>query len=123
MGELIYKDLSYKIIGCVYKSFNELGFGYREKIYQRALAEEFKKERIHYKSESPAKLIYNGKIIGKYFLDFVVEDKVILELKIANDFYTRDIKQILGYLKAKNLRLGILIILNRKGIKYRRIVN
>jgi len=123
MGELIYKDLSYRIIGCVYKSFNELGFGYREKIYQRALSEELKKEKILFKTECPVKLIYNGKIIGKYFLDFIVENKIIIELKIANDFYSRDIKQVLGYLKAKSLRLGILIILNRKGIKYRRIVN
>ena len=64
MGELYYKDLSYKIIGCVFKVFNELGFGYREKIYQRALAEEFRKERIAYRSEYPVKLLYNGKIIG-----------------------------------------------------------
>ncbi len=82
-----------------------------------------KKEKIAYKIECPVKLIYNEKIIGKYFLDFVVEDKLIVELKIANGFYTRDIKQVLGYLKAKNLKLGILIIFNKKGIKYRRIVN
>jgi len=46
MGELYYKDLSYKIIGCVFTVFNELGFGYREKVYQRALAEEFKKKKL-----------------------------------------------------------------------------
>lgn len=110
-------------MGLVFKVFKNLGYGYREKYYQRALAEEFKNEKIKYKKESPVKLIYNNRIIGRYFIDFVVEDKIIIELKVAKDFYTKDIKQILGYLKAKNLRLGILIIITKDGMKYKRLVN
>jgi GxxExxY protein len=123
MGDIIYKELSYKLMGLVFKVFKNLGYGYREKYYQRALAEEFKNEKIKYKKESPVKLIYNNRIIGRYFIDFVVEDKIIIELKVAKDFYTKDIKQILGYLKAKNLRLGILIIITKDGMKYKRLVN
>jgi len=123
MGELIYKELSYEIMGCAFNVFKELGFGYREKYYQRALAEELKKAKIKFEKELAVKLWYDGKIIGKYKLDFLVENKIILEVKIAKDFYTKDIKQILSYLKAKNLRLGILIIVTKDGMKFKRVVN
>jgi GxxExxY protein len=123
MVKIIYKNLSYKIMGLIFNVFKNIGYGYREKYYQRALEEEFKKENIKYKRESPALLIYEGKIIGKYFMDFIIEDRVILELKVAKDFYTKDIKQILSYLTAKNLKLGILAIITKDGVKYKRLVN
>ena len=123
MVKIIYKDLSYKIMGLAFNVFKNIGYGYREKYYQRALEEEFKKEKVKYKRESPVRLIYGGKIIGKYFMDFIIEDKVILELKVAKDFYTKDIKQILSYLTAKNLKLGILVIITKDGVKYKRLVN
>jgi len=123
MAELIYKDLCYEIMGLAFNVFKNLGYGYREKYYQRALAEEFNKEKIKYKRECSVKLIYNDRIIGRYFIDFIVEDRIIIELKVAKDFYTKDIKRILGYLKAKNLKLGILIIITKEGMKYKRFVN
>jgi GxxExxY protein len=123
MGEIIYKELSYRIIGLAFNVFKNLGYGYREKYYQRALAEEFNKEKVGFKRESLVKLIYNGKIIGRYFIDFIVEDKIIIELKVAKDFYTKDIKQVLGYLKSNGLKLGILIIITKDGMKYKRFVN
>jgi len=123
MVEIIYKELSYQIMGLVFNVFKDLSYGYREKIYQRALASEFLKAKIEYKMERPVRIIYNNRFIGKYFLDFVVENKIVLELKIANDFYVRDIKQVFSYLKATDLRLGILIIINKNGVKFKRIVN
>lgn len=123
MGELLYEDITYKINGSAFRVFNKLGYGYREKIYQRALIQEFKNEKLSFKKECPITLKYNDVIIGKYFIDFVVENKIIVELKIANDFYVRDIKQVLSYLKAKNYRLGLLIIFNKKGVKIRRLIN
>lgn len=123
MGELIYKDLSYEIMGCAFTVFKELGFGYREKYYQRALAEELRKAKIKFEKELAVKLFYDGKVIGKYIIDFLIEDKIILEIKIAKEFYTKDIKQILSYLKAKKLRLGILIIVTKDGMKFKRIAN
>jgi GxxExxY protein len=110
-------------MGLVFNVFKNLGFGYREKYYQRALEEEFKKNKIKYKKEFPVKLYYGDRLIGQYIIDFLVEDKIILEIKIAKDFYTKDIKQLLSYLKAKNIKLGILIIVTKDGIKYKRIAN
>ncbi len=123
MVKIIYKDLSYKIMGLTFNVFKNIGYGYREKYYQRAMEEEFKKENVRYKRESPVRLIYGGRIIGRYFMDFIIEDKVILELKVAKDFYTKNIKQILSYLTAKNLKLGILAIITKDGVKYTRLVN
>lgn len=123
MAELIEKELSYQIMGCAFRVFKGIGYGYREKYYQRALVEEFDIEKLKYIKECPVKLVYRGKIIGKYYIDFVVNDRVIVELKIAKDFYVRDIKQVLSYLKAKDLKLGILIIITKDGMKFKRIVN
>jgi GxxExxY protein len=123
MGEIIYKELSYEIIGAIYEVYNNLGFGYREKVFQRAFAQELDNKNLKYKKEFPIKIYYKNRLIGKYYLDFLIEDKIIIEIKIAKDFYTKDIKQVLSYLKAKNLRLGILIIITKDGVKYRRIVN
>jgi GxxExxY protein len=67
--------------------------------------------------------MYDGRIIAKYYMDFVIEDKIVVELKIANEFYTKDIKQVLSYLKANNLRLGLLIIFNKDGVHVKRIIN
>lgn len=123
MVEIVYKDLSYKIIGIAFKVYNKLGFGHREKIIHRAISVELKNEGIGFKNEFSIVIKYEGKIIGTYRIDFVIEDKIVVEIKIANDFYTRDLKQLWSYLKANNYKLGILIIFNKDGVRYRRIVN
>lgn len=123
MVELVHKDLSYKIIGLIFNVFNELGYGFQEKYYQRAIALALDKEKLNYIREKEVKLNYQNNPIGKYFLDFIIENKIVLELKVANNFYIQDIKQILGYLKASGLQLGILAIITKEGIKYKRIVN
>jgi len=123
MSDLLYKELSYKIIGYIYEMYNEIGFGYQEKHYQRILEEIFREKRLDYKRELYGKLIYNEKIIARFYLDFLIEDKIIIELKVANDFYTRHICQVLTYLKVNNLKLGIIILITRNGIKSKRIAN
>ncbi|MCL5795812.1 MAG: GxxExxY protein [Patescibacteria group bacterium] len=123
MAKLIYPELSYKIVGVLYETYNELGFGYQEKYYQRAIKIRFEKYKIKFSKENMTRLQSDGKIIGRYFVDFTVEKKIVLELKIANDFYKKDINQVLGYLKATGLRLGILAIFTKDGLKYKRIVN
>jgi GxxExxY protein len=123
MVELLYKDLSFQIIGIIFKVFNKLGYGYQEKYYQRAIAIDFDEEGINYIREKEFKLNYHGNPIGRYFLDFIIENEIVLELKVSNSFHSEDVKQILGYLKASGLRLGILVIITKNGIKYKRIVN
>lgn len=123
MAELFYPDLSYKIVGILYEVYNKLGFGYQEKYYQRAVKLKLECSKIKFKKERMNRLEIEGKTIGRYFVDFVIDDKVVLELKIANDFYKKDINQVLGYLKATGLHLGILTIFTKDGLQYKRIVN
>jgi len=123
MEKYLYEDLTYDIIGASIEVFKQLGYGYREKMYQRGIAEEFRERKLSFIMECPVKIFYKEKVIGKYFLDFVVGDKVVVEVKVAKDFYTKDIKQVLSYLKANNYRLGLLIIFTQEGVKHKRIIN
>lgn len=120
---LLYPELSYKIVGILYAVYNELGSGYQEKYYQRAVKIKFTKEKIAFKEQVPVELKFEDENIGKYVLDFVVESQIVLELKIASYFRKRDYQQVKAYLKAKKLELGILAIFNEEGVSYKRILN
>lgn len=122
-SDLIYPELSYQIIGIVYKVFNDLRYGFQEKYYQRAIKEELKENKLFFKQEVSIPIKYNDKIIGRYFIDFVIENKIAIELKVGKEFYPRDWKQLAAYLKITKLPLGILILITKDGIKYRRIAN
>lgn len=65
----------------------------------------------------------NNRIIGRYFIDFVVNNKIVVELKIANDIYQRHFQQVYSYLKAQNLKIGLLALITPNGIKIKRIIN
>lgn len=121
--EFVYPKLSYKVIGIAFRVFNELGFGMSEKYYQRALAKEFEKENISYEKEKVIELKYKNQSIGNYRLDFVAEDKIVIELKVRPRFGYVHIKQTLAYLKSAGYKLAILVYFTRDGVKYRRIVN
>lgn len=123
MADVIHKELSYHIVGAVFRAFNQLGYGYREKVYQKAIAAELKKDGLKLQAEIRIPLYYDGNKIGIYQLDLLIEDKLIIEIKVGNRFYVKDLQQILGYLKSTGLRLGILVLVTKRGIRYRRIVN
>jgi len=120
---LLYKDLTYRIIGILYDVFNEIGPGCRESYYERAVARGFEKAKISFRRQMPYRVTYRGDIIGRYYFDFEVEGKVILELKRGDYFSRRNIHQLHEYLKASGLRLGMLINFTSKGVKYKRILN
>lgn len=121
--KIIYKDLSYKIMGIVFDVYNELGFGFKERYYENAIAKEFDKRKINYKKQLACKLAYKGEIIGLYRFDFLVEDKIIVELKQGNFYSKQNYTQTLQYLKASKIKLAILININQQGVKYKRILN
>ena len=121
--KIIYPELSYRIIGIAFKVFNELGFGMSEKYYQRAFAKELEEENIVYEKEKTIKLKYKNQDIGNYRLDFIIENKIVIELKVRSRFGYVHIKQTLAYLKSTGHKLAILIYFTHDGVKYRRIVN
>ena len=126
MAELIYKDESYAIVGAALKVFNELGFGYQEKYYYRGLKNDLVDLGFKVTEQLLTPLMAGGKPIGRYYLDFLVEKgeaKIIIELKVANAVYTQHIRQVYGYLKANNVKLGIILVYSKNGVLTKRIVN
>lgn len=123
MAELIYPELSYKIVGLLFRVHNKLGGRYQEKYYQRAVEVALKEERIAFKKEIAVDLSFNGAKIGKYILDFLIEGKIILELKATPRLTREDFRQVSSYLKAEKLKLGILANFRGEKLFYRRILN
>lgn len=121
--KLIYPELSYTIVGILMDIHNQLGTRYQEKYYQRAAVVKLNKLGIHYQKELSIPLTIEDKNIGKYFIDFVIENKIALELKAVPRFNRQDYKQISAYLKAANLQLGILVNFRKPSLEYRRILN
>jgi len=121
--EIIHKELSYKIVGILFDVYNALGYGYQEKYYQKAVAEGLRKINVQFQEQVRFDLKYSDKIIGRYFLDFLIDGKVILEIKKGNYFSKSNIEQVKGYLKAFNLKLGILVNFTSRDVKYKRILN
>ena len=101
----------------------QLGNRYQEKYYQRAIEQALIENKLRFKKELAVDLMYNDKKIGKYFLDFLIEDVIVLELKAVPTLQPKDFKQVLGYLKANNLELGILANFQPKSLIYKRILN
>ena len=115
-----------KIIKVLFDTYNELGFGYQEKYYYRAIKLKLLVLGLNVQEQLLTRIIVEGKIIGRYFLDFLVSDannKVVLELKVADQVYPQHIRQVLGYLKANDLKLGLVGVFTTQGVKIKRVIN
>ncbi|MFH0890626.1 MAG: GxxExxY protein [Candidatus Liptonbacteria bacterium] len=121
--EIVLPELSFGVVGAAFDVFNNLGWGFPERNYQNALAEELATRKINFKREVYIPLIYKTSNIGRYFADFIIEDRALLELKVVSKFGYVHAKQVLAYLCAARLRLGILVYFTKDGVKYRRVLN
>lgn len=121
--DLLYPDISYRIVGCAFDVYNSIGSGYHEKYYQRALIEAFTQQGVTFQTEVSYPLTYKGKVIGRKRLDFLIEGKVVVELKKGDNFSKSHIDQVVEYLRTQNLKLAILINFGSRGVLYKRIVN
>lgn len=121
--KVLYPELSYKIIGIAFEIFNKIGFGQQEKVYQKAFSSKLINNKVSFKEQLHNSIKIDGKQIGKYFLDFLVEEKIIVELKVGDKIYKRDYLQIRGYLKENDIELGIIILFSRFGVRHKRILN
>jgi len=107
--KFLYNDLTERIIGCAYKVFYTLGAGFLEKIYENALVIELKKQGLKVQQQQPVNVYYEDKIIGEYFADLVIEEKVIIELKAVSELSRPHEVQLVNYLKATGIKVGLLI--------------
>ena len=109
-----------KIIGCAYKVANELGCGFLEKVYENALAHELRKAGLKVEPQKPIEIFYDGVLVGDYFGDLVVEDQVLIELKVCKAFDDIHSAQCLNYLKATKLPICLLINFGKPKIEIKR---
>ena len=111
MVELLEKELSYKIQGCVYNVVNKYGRGLKEKIYQKVLAEELKNADIKFEEQKRINIysFESGEKIGTYIPDFLVDSKIIIEIKASNFTTRQDIEQQRSYLRISAYEIAYLI--------------
>ncbi len=113
-----YREITEEIIKIFYKVYNKLGYGFLEKVYQNALMLEFEKAGISAVTQFPINVVYDRKTIGEYFADIFVDSRVIVEIKAAKSLLKEHEAQLLNYLKATNIEVGLLLNFGPKpGIK------
>ncbi len=121
-SEILYKDLSFKVVGLAMQVHNTLGFGFLEKIYENSLMVLLKREGIKAKQQAPITVYFEGENVGEYFADILIEDKIILELKSADNIVNAHRAQTLNYLKATGLNLAIILNFGKERLEYERLV-
>ncbi len=116
----LYKNITQKIIGCCYNVHNILGSGHKEAVYGQALCKEFHKENIDYAQEVVLSVKYQNDPVGTYRADFIVENKILLEIK-AVEFMPKNYEiQLLHYLKTTGYKIGLLINFGARSVQVRR---
>ncbi len=124
MSTIYYKELSDKIIGLAIDVHKTLGSGFLEKVYENSLMIELENNNISSKSQFPAPVFYKEKTVGEYYCDILVEDKIILELKVAKNIEPVHEAQLLHYLNATGLKVGYIINFGHPAkLQFKRLVN
>ncbi|WP_299383918.1 GxxExxY protein [uncultured Lacinutrix sp.] len=123
MSELLYNEDTYKIIGLCMQVHKELGKGFSEVVYGDALEIELTDNNVNFSRETTFNISYKGNILPhKYKADFIIDHKIVLEIKAISTLTDSHIKQTLNYLAASKLKLGLLINFGEDSLKYRRVI-
>ena len=117
-----HKELTESIICCFFTVYNTLGYGFLEKVYENALVEELSLRGLNVKAQVPVNVFYKNKCVGNYFCDLLVDDKVIVELKAAKTLMPDHEAQLLNYLKATEVDVGLLLNFGTKPEVKRRVL-
>lgn len=123
MAKIIYKELSYAIIGAAMEVHNVLGPGFLESVYQTALAHEFQIRGIKFEEQKALSVSYKGIKIGHFVADFCVEDKIIVEIKAIAKSLPIHEAQAVNYLAATGFKLALLMNFGRKSLEHKRLVH
>jgi GxxExxY protein len=121
--DVVYPELSYKLMGIAFEIHNILGPGFSENIYEAAFIKELLNRQIPFEQQKQIEVCYKGEIIGVYRLDLLIDNKIVIELKAVNGLNDLFTKQLISYLKASNYRLGILMNFGSKRLEHFRIPN
>jgi GxxExxY protein len=116
------ETISQRVIRCAFNVSNTLGAGFLEKVYENALCVEFERDGIRFQAQKSITVNYKGFEVGKYVADIVVEDKLLLEIKALSTICNSHDAQVMNYLKATNLSVGLLLNFGRPKLGIKRIV-
>ena len=120
---LLHERLTEQIIGAAFEVYRLLGYGYLEKVYQRAMVVELELRGLRVKSEPNSAVYFKGACVGEYAADLLVEDLVVVELKVAPDLNPPDLAQLINELHTLRHEVGLLINFGRAGVKFKRAIN
>ena len=120
--EILHPELSYAIMGVVFEVHSKLGNKFQEKHYQRAIEIRLKQLKIPYKKEMKVEAKFEGEKLGDFFLDFVVNNEIVLETKTTPAITSNDVKQVLRYLDTLRLRLAIIVNFRPARLEFKRVV-
>lgn len=116
-----YSEITDLIIKAFYNVYNKLGYGFLERVYENAMSIELKRLGLNFERQKPLKVFYDEFEVGEYFADIVVNDVVIVELKANESLHPENEAQLLNYLKATNLEVGLLLNFGKKPQVKRRV--
>lgn len=114
MEEYLHKELTSAVINAFYKVYNTLGYGFLEKVYENAMRIELIKSGIPVKQQKNIKVYYNSEMVGDYYADLLVKELVIVELKAVETICEEHEAQLLNYLKATDIKIGLLLNFGKK---------
>jgi GxxExxY protein len=112
--DLKYREITEKILSCFYNVYNELGYGFLEKVYENSLLYELKQNGLKCIKQKPIKAYYKSQVVGEYFADLVVENKIILELKAVESIKKEHEHQLVNYLRSTDMNIGLLLNFGKK---------
>lgn len=121
--ELLYKELTEQIIGAAFEVHKALGYGYLEKVYQRAMVVELRLRGLTVTSEPSDRVFFKDVCVGEYAADLLVAEKVVVELKVTGEMNPADLAQLINELHTIRKEVGLLINFGRKGVEFLRAVN
>lgn len=110
----LHSELTSIIISCFYTVYNKLGYGFLEKVYENAMKLELERNGLYVEKQKPISVFYNNNLVGEYYADLIVENKVILELKASESLCEEHEYQLINYLKATNIEVGLLLNFGKK---------
>ena len=119
--KILYKELSYKVIGLAMEVHRRLGYGFLEKVYENSLMVLLNRDGIPAIQQAPINVRFDGEIVGNYIADILVDDKIILELKCVEAIANIHRAQVLNYLKATEKKLAIILNFAKEKLEYERL--
>jgi GxxExxY protein len=122
MSEFLHKEMTGAIIGAAIEVWKVLGYGFLERVYENALMVELKQKNFLVVQQAGIDVFYKGVVVGQYAADLLVGSKVIVELKAEKEFNLRHQAQLLNYLKATKIQVGLLINFGEKRCQFERLV-